>query len=377
MTDPSAPVVAPLDQSVFRDVIGRFASGVTVISTRVGDQDLGTTASAVSSLSMDPPMLLICMNRTSETGRAIAETGRFVVNILGESQADVATRFARKGPDKFDGVEIDRGLAGLPRIARALGHLECRVAETATGGTHWVFLSHVESASATEGSPLTYYRGRFGRFDDVAQEAAYRQVRRLVMDRAIAAGGVLAVDDLARDLGLERPLVEYALMKLSADGLVDRDADGHYAVRGLDARTAAEAIRTRCLIEVAVAERVVGRVDDAQLADLRTHADGAVAAVAADPPDYERLRRCGRSFHEAFIGLAGNDTLLDTYLRLRIDAIWGRLLKGRHLDPTYLVAITDACAAGDAAAARRALEEHADHAVRVVEELIEDAGGVV
>ena len=377
MTDPSAPVVAPLDQNVFRDVIGRFASGVTVISTRVGDRDLGTTASAVSSLSMDPPMLLICMNRTSETGQAIAESGRFVVNILGESQADIATHFAKKGPDKFAVVETDRGLGGLPRIARALGHLECRVAETATGGTHWVFLSHVESASATEGSPLTYYRGRFGRFDDAAQEAAYRQVRRLVMDRGIAAGGALAVDDLARDLNLERPLVEYALMKLSADGLVDRDPDGGYAVRGLDARTAVEAIRTRCLIEVAVAERIVGAVDDKELAELRSHADGAVAAVAAEPPDYERLRRCGRRFHETFIGLAGNDTLLDTYLRLRIDAIWGRLLKGRHLDPAYLVAITDACGAGDAQAARRALEEHADHAVRVVQELIDEAGGVV
>lgn len=377
MTDSSAPVVAPLDQNVFRDVIGRFASGVTVISTRVGDRDLGTTASAVSSLSMEPPMLLICMNRTSETGQAIAESGRFVVNILGESQADIATHFARKGPDKFAGVETDRGLAGLPRIARALGHLECRVAEMATGGTHWVFLSLVESASATEGSPLTYYRGRFGRFDDVAQEAAYRRVRRLVMERGIAAGGALAVEDLARDLDLERQLVEYALMKLSADGLVARDAEGRYAVRGLDARTAVEAIHTRCLIEVAVAEKVVGTLDDVQLAELRTHADGAVAAVAADPPDYERLRRCGRSFHETFIGLAGNHTLLDTYLRLRIDAIWGRLLRGRHLDPAYLVAITDACAAGDAAAARRALEEHAEHAVRVVEELIADAGGIV
>jgi flavin reductase (DIM6/NTAB) family NADH-FMN oxidoreductase RutF/DNA-binding GntR family transcriptional regulator len=375
MSDPSA--LPALDQAVFRDVIGRFASGVTVISTRVGDRDLGTTASAVSSLSMDPPMLLICMNRTSETGQAIAESGRFVVNILGEAQVDIATHFAKKAPDKFSGVEMDRGLADMPRIANALGHLECRVGETATGGTHWVFLSHVESASASEGSPLTYYRGKFGRFDDAAQEAAYRQVRRFVMDRGISAGGDLTIEGLADGLDLERPLVEYALMKLTADGLVERDPEHGYRVRGLDARTAIEAISTRCLIEVAVAERVVGKVAEERIAELKAHADGAVQAVAADPPDYERLRRCGRSFHETFIGLADNDTLLDTYLRLRIDAIWGRLLKGRHLDPTYLVAIADACAAGDAAAARRALEEHAEHAARVVEDLIEDAGGIV
>jgi 4-nitrophenol 2-monooxygenase / 4-nitrocatechol 4-monooxygenase, reductase component len=384
MTEPTgtatvsgADAPSELDQNVFRDVIGRFASGVTVISTLRSDADLGTTASAVSSLSMDPPMLLICMNRTSETGQAILEAGRFVVNILGEDQAEIAKRFASKGADKFAGVEVERGIGGLPRIARALGHLECRVAETATGGTHTVFLSNVERASATEGSPLTYYRGRFGRFEDAAQEAAYRQLRGLVMRRGIGAGETLDVEALAAELELERPRIQYALMKLTSDGLVERDPDKGYVVRPLDAGMAHDAIHARRMIETAVAEEVVGSIDDAQLAELRRHADAAVQAVDFEPPDYELLRRSGREFHRLFVSLTGNETLVDMYRRLRIDAIWGRLLKGRHLSPEYLVVLTEACAAGDAEAAKRTLREHADHATEVVQEMIEGAGGTI
>src|SRR5436190_7043988 len=109
-----------VDQAVFRDVIGRFASGVTVITTRTGDIDYGTTASAVSSLSMDPPMLLVCLNKTSETMQAIAASGWFAVNILGEHQADIAYAFARKAPDKFEGITISRGRMELPLIPGAL-----------------------------------------------------------------------------------------------------------------------------------------------------------------------------------------------------------------------------------------------------------------
>jgi flavin reductase (DIM6/NTAB) family NADH-FMN oxidoreductase RutF len=373
MTDPSPPV----DQNLFRDVIGRFASGVTIITTRLDDTDLGTTASAVSSLSMDPPMLLVCMNRTSETGQAIHETGRFVVNILGESQADIAKRFATKSPAKFDGVDIERRTSDLPHIARALGHLECRVAETATGGTHTVFLSNVERATATEGSPLTYYRGRFGRFEDEAQEAAYRELRRLVLERSRAAGEPLRLDELAAELDLERPRVQYALMKLTTDGLVVRDAGRGYRVRPLDADTAGEAIDARCAIEVAVADAAAGTAEPAALDRLRRHAQAANAACAGPQTDYEALRSAGRRFHEEFIMLADNPTLLEMYMRLRLDGIWASLLRGRHLNPAYLLTLTDALADGDGAAAKRALRAHADEARALVGEMIARAGGTI
>jgi flavin reductase (DIM6/NTAB) family NADH-FMN oxidoreductase RutF len=157
----------------FRDVIGRFATGVTVLTTRVEERDFGTTASAVSSLSLEPAMLLVCLNETSETRAAIVDAGVFAVNILGEEQGELARRFASKSPTKFDGVTIREGASGLPLLEGALAHVECRVSTTAVGGTHTVFLAEVTRAEARDGLPLTYFRGRFGRFEDELQEEAY------------------------------------------------------------------------------------------------------------------------------------------------------------------------------------------------------------
>jgi flavin reductase (DIM6/NTAB) family NADH-FMN oxidoreductase RutF len=129
----------PLDSKEFRDIIGRFASGVTVITAEHEGRPYGTTASAVSSLSLDPPMLLVCLNKSSSTGQAIAAARRFAVNILAEGQADAAMQFAGKG-DKFAGQRIVAGGAGQPLLEDALANLECRVVEEVTGGTHSVFL---------------------------------------------------------------------------------------------------------------------------------------------------------------------------------------------------------------------------------------------
>jgi flavin reductase (DIM6/NTAB) family NADH-FMN oxidoreductase RutF len=149
----------------FRDVMGHFASGVTVITTLDGEEPLGTTASAVSSLSLEPPMLLVCLNVESVTGQGVKRSGAFGVNILEVGQEDLARHFARKGEHKFADVSYAPGRVGQPLLADALAHLECRVTEEVTAGTHSVFLAEVETAGARAGTPLAYFRGRFGRLD--------------------------------------------------------------------------------------------------------------------------------------------------------------------------------------------------------------------
>ena len=149
----------------FREVISHFASGVTVVTALHEDHTFGTTASAVTSLSLEPPMLLICMNRESETGRAVYAAGHFAVNILGVDQIDLAKRFARKGGDKFAGVPVTPGRWGEPLFDEALATLECRVAEQTTVATHYVFMAEVLSGAARAGTPLAYFRGQFGRLE--------------------------------------------------------------------------------------------------------------------------------------------------------------------------------------------------------------------
>jgi flavin reductase (DIM6/NTAB) family NADH-FMN oxidoreductase RutF/DNA-binding GntR family transcriptional regulator len=370
-----------LDQALFRDVIGRFASGVTVITTRAEDRDFGTTASAVSSLSMDPPMLLVCLNTESETQRAIHASMRFAVNILGEDQADVAYRFAKKSGSKFVEGDIVRAPTDIPMLAQAIARLECRVREKVRAATHTVFLAEVEHASGEEGSPLTYYRGRFGRFEDALQEAAYRRLRGMILARSVPVGEPLDVDALAREMGVEGQRVYYALTKLSTDGLVVHEADKGYMARPLDARLAEDAIQARSLIQMAVARTVVGSIDSHDLAELRAHAEAAVASVHRDPPDLRALAQAGRAFHQKFIGLTSNEILLDIHRRLGVEAIWLRALRHQetpaYLNPEYLVALVEALEAGDVERSCDLLLTHAMEARQVARRAIEAAGGNV
>jgi flavin reductase (DIM6/NTAB) family NADH-FMN oxidoreductase RutF len=151
--------------SEYREVVGHFASGVTVITTAVGDERFGTTASAVTSLSAEPPMLLVCLNRESSTGQAIDRSGYFVVNILTEEQQHLAGHFATKDPNKFEDVTLHPGGSEQPLLHGCLAHIECRVTERVTSATHTIFIGLVEAATASEGKPLAYFRGRFGRLE--------------------------------------------------------------------------------------------------------------------------------------------------------------------------------------------------------------------
>jgi flavin reductase (DIM6/NTAB) family NADH-FMN oxidoreductase RutF len=183
-----------LTSDEFRDVISNFASGVTIVTVMHEGRRFGTTASAVTSLSLEPPMLLICMNKQSETGRAVAAAGRFAVNILGANQADLAERFAQKGGDKFAGVPTTPGKWGEPLFVDALATLECRVAEETAGGTHYVFIAEVESGSASAGTPLAYFRGQFGRLELTLGQLAHTSDPLYDELRAADADLVAAID---------------------------------------------------------------------------------------------------------------------------------------------------------------------------------------
>jgi flavin reductase (DIM6/NTAB) family NADH-FMN oxidoreductase RutF len=151
----------------YRDVIGHFASGVTVITTEVDGERFGTTANAVTSVSDDPPTLLVCLNRDSTTGQAIDRSGFFVVNILSEEQEALAGHFATKDPNKFDEVRLHPGGAERPLLHGCLAFVECQVDERVESATHVIYLGQVEAARAAQGRPLTFFRGRFGRLEIV------------------------------------------------------------------------------------------------------------------------------------------------------------------------------------------------------------------
>ena len=265
-----------LTSEEFREVIGHFASGVTVITVSVDGRPFGTTASAVTSLSLEPPMLLVCMNRESATGVAMGRTGAFAVNILGEDHGELAIRFARKGDDKFEGVEIAEGERGQPLLAGAIAHLECRVTEQVAAGTHIVFIAEVEAATAQVGAPpLAYYRGRFGRLeiaedvppqprepltaDELRDVAAARRAIELgAADLSVGRVSAEAVAELRRlvgdDAAFGERLVglagsEALLSSYRALGPADEDAGVEFRRRLVDAYEAGDLAAARAVIQ--------------------------------------------------------------------------------------------------------------------------------
>jgi flavin reductase (DIM6/NTAB) family NADH-FMN oxidoreductase RutF len=299
------------DGTVFRRVIGNFMTGVVVITTEDGGERRGMTVSAVSSLSLDPPMLLVCLNAGSTTQEAVHRSGRFAVNILAEHQGHIAERFARPGSDdKFAGIDASTGRTGVPVLAGVLATVECRVAEVVGGGTHRVFLAEAVHAEATEGAPLAYFRGKFGKFELGQDAEVYRRLRRMVLGREIGPGEAVAVEPLAAQLSVPPASVYYALTRLVGDKLVSRDPQRGHVVTPLDAAASDDAHDARLAIELGAAELVAGRLSAEQLAQLRELA-AATGTHVHDGRfgDVEGFIGASHAFHRFLVDATGSRSL--------------------------------------------------------------------
>lgn len=146
----------------FRRALSRFASGVTVVTLKdkTGTSH-GITVSAFSSVSLDPPLVLVCVDNNAGSQRAFHEGKRFVVNVLSEEQSEHSNQFASQIPDKFLNIHHHEGLEGIPVLKNALVNLECRLVEHHIAGDHTIFIGEIEHAHINEGNPLVYYQGNY------------------------------------------------------------------------------------------------------------------------------------------------------------------------------------------------------------------------
>jgi flavin reductase (DIM6/NTAB) family NADH-FMN oxidoreductase RutF len=150
----------------FRSVLGRFPSGVTVVTTKAGDgSDQGMTVSAFSSVSLDPPLVLICIEKTASAYNALTAAPGFVVNILSVSQEQIARRFSIVDIDRFEGVGYSRSPNGLAVLDDVLGVIECATFAMHDAGDHTIIVGEVEAARAQNGTPLLYYRGGYAQLE--------------------------------------------------------------------------------------------------------------------------------------------------------------------------------------------------------------------
>ena len=153
---------SPITSTDLRAFAGHFATGVAVVTTRSPEGDLsGFTINAVTSLSLTPPLFLICLDHKSTTLGAVMASGRFALHFLAKNQTAISKVFASKSADKFAGVEHTIGESGSPIIKGVLAAAECSLAEICVGGDHTILIGQVEKIHIHGGEPLLYHRGGY------------------------------------------------------------------------------------------------------------------------------------------------------------------------------------------------------------------------
>lgn len=146
----------------FRNALRHWASGVTVITTKdATGKSHGITVSAFSSVSLSPPLVLVCIDKETGSHYAFLESGAFVVNILREDQQAISQQFAAKIEDKFDCINCEIGINGIPLLSDSLANLECTLVHSYEGGDHTIFIGEIQKATVHEGKPLLYYNGSY------------------------------------------------------------------------------------------------------------------------------------------------------------------------------------------------------------------------
>ncbi len=145
----------------FRLALRNFASGITVVTTTSAGQQFGITVSAFTSVSLEPPLILVCIDKRASIHDHLAEGAAFAVNILAADQQDLSQRFASKVEDRFANVATTTDANGSPLLDGALAHLQCRVVQAYAGGDHTICVGEVEATSVKQGKPLAYFDGQY------------------------------------------------------------------------------------------------------------------------------------------------------------------------------------------------------------------------
>ncbi len=153
-----------MDPAELRRVFGMFATGVTIVTARDPEGGyVGMTVNSFTSVSLDPPLVLWCLDRAAWSLPAFVGSGAYAVNVLAAGQEELSNRFARRGEDKFAGLEVTEGHGGAPLLPGCLAHLQCRLVDTHEAGDHLVLVGEVVEADASGGEPLLFFGGRYGR----------------------------------------------------------------------------------------------------------------------------------------------------------------------------------------------------------------------
>lgn len=158
------------DALTMRRTMGHFLTGVAVVTTRTGEESHGMTINSLTSISLEPPIVMIALNFNTRTGDAVEASRQFAISVLGAKQEAIARRFAVRGGERFEGGEFEYTTSGIPVVCGALAQLECSVIEKRVVGDHDVFFGEVTSCKDRDGEGLAFNAGKFGSFNDFGHD---------------------------------------------------------------------------------------------------------------------------------------------------------------------------------------------------------------
>jgi 3-hydroxy-9,10-secoandrosta-1,3,5(10)-triene-9,17-dione monooxygenase reductase component len=156
------------DGAAFRKSMGMFATGVAVVTTEVGGMLHGMTVNSLTSVSLDPVMLLVCLSKTSATAAAIRERGEFVVSLLSEDQEHVSRYFVGKWENRFEGLELVYSEKGIPMPSGCVAYMSCDIRAVHDAGDHHIVVADVTACGERPGQPLVFWRGSYGGYQPAA-----------------------------------------------------------------------------------------------------------------------------------------------------------------------------------------------------------------
>jgi flavin reductase (DIM6/NTAB) family NADH-FMN oxidoreductase RutF len=157
----------------FRRAMGCFATGVAVVTTLDDAAPRGLTVNSITSVSLNPPLILVCVDHTSESYNGFLTSRVFAVNFLALDQRDVAQYFARKAADKFSGISYETGITGAPLLAGIVAYMECMLEAQYPGGDHTIFVGRVVASHIYGGEPLVFFRGKYARLERMPLPITY------------------------------------------------------------------------------------------------------------------------------------------------------------------------------------------------------------
>ncbi|HEY7309876.1 MAG TPA: flavin reductase family protein [Gemmataceae bacterium] len=151
------------DSLAQRRIMGHFATGVTVVTAYQDGEICGMTANAVTSLSLNPPLILVAVDKTAAMHDTLTASGCFALNMLTREQEHLSRRFAMRGPKEVKDLTWSKAVSGAPILSDSLAWVDCRLAEILPGGDHSIFLGEILAGEARDGSPLLYFGGKYRR----------------------------------------------------------------------------------------------------------------------------------------------------------------------------------------------------------------------